>query len=89
MNCYIIQGIIIIMVFITLYFFEYFDKSEEKKRDFYNKIKMPLFVSAIIGFILNINLLNNYDNNNIFIKSNENLIKSDINQEIYTDLANF
>lgn len=77
------------MVFITLYFFEYFDKSEEKKRDFYNKIKMPLFVSAIIGFILNINLLNNYDNNNIFIKSNENLIKSDINQEIYTDLANF
>lgn len=88
MNCYIVQGFIIIIVFITLYFFQYYEKNE-KKKNIYDKIKIPLFVSAIIGFILNINLLNNYDNNNIFIKSNENLIKSDINQEIYTDLANF
>lgn len=88
MNCYIVQGFIIIIVFITLYFFQHYEKNENKK-NIYDKIKIPLFVSAIIGFILNINLLNNYDNNNIFIKSNENLIKSDINQEIYTDLANF
>jgi len=88
MNCYIIQGLVLIVVFIILYFFQNCEENK-KKSSFYNKIKLPLFVCALIGFILNINLLNNIENNNIFIKSNENLIKSELTQEIYTDLANF
>jgi len=90
MNCYILQIIIIILIFVILYFFQkYEDKKNNKINNFYNNIKLPLFVAALVGFILNLNILNYNNDNNVFIKSNENLIKSDINQEIYTDYANF
>jgi hypothetical protein len=91
MNYIIKQIIILSIIFILISWFQYYDNIKNNiaydKISLYNKIKLPLLVCAIIGFILNLNL--NLNNNIDFIidtstcdinklNNNENIFKSSI-----------
>ena len=93
MNRYIIQLLIIVFVFLIILWIQRFDDTKQnKKRDtLYDKIKVPLLVSAITGLLLNINIDNlfSFKKNN---KINEILIVTPktgpniMNQDVYIDL---
>ena len=87
------QLLIIVFVFLLILWIQKMDdNSKNKKREnLYDKIKLPLLVSAIVGLLLNINL-NNIINDTIeseiiIIKPNCNMTNSGmINQDVYLDL---
>jgi hypothetical protein len=99
MNYIIKQIILLSIIFILILWFQYYDNIKNNisycKLSLYDKIKLPLLVCAIIGFLLNLNLnlnnnnidielINNYnDNDNLMniktINNNENIFKSCIN----------
>jgi hypothetical protein len=108
MNYIIKQIILLSIIFILILWFqqnEKKDKEKDKNISLYNKIKLPLLVCSIIGFILNLNikfnnnidvaLIDNCNNDDILINNNENIFKSSINNTsdknllIYTDLPEF
>ena len=92
MNYIIKQIIILSIIFILISWFQYHDNIKNNipydKISLYNKIKLPLLVCAIIGFILNLNL--NLNNNIDIImdtsstcdinkiNNNENIFKTSI-----------
>ena len=63
--------LILIITFGIIYWFQMVDDKKrcKEKRNNYDKIKLPLLVSAIVGLIL---LLNNNSFTNIFITSDYN-----------------
>jgi hypothetical protein len=107
MNYIIKQIILLSIIFILILWFQQNDKNKKEKENIslYNKIKLPLLVCSIIGFILNLNikfndniditLINNCNNDDSLIDNNENIFKScmnntsDKNLLIYTDLPEF
>lgn len=100
MNRIIKQLLIIVFVFLVILWIQKMDdNSKNKKRDnLYDKIKLPLLVSAIVGLLLNIDLSNIIDNKVeseiIIIKPKCNLPMTNpgmtnpgiINQDVYLDL---
>lgn len=107
MNYIIKQIILLSIIFILILWFQQNDKNTKEKENIslYNKIKLPLLVCSIIGFILNLNikfndnidikLINTCNNDDNLIDNNENIFKScmnntsDKNLLIYTDLPEF
>ena len=108
MNYIIKQIILLSIIFILILWFQHNDKKKNEKNEnlsLYNKIKLPLLVCAIIGFILNLNIkftenidiavYDNCDINEKLINNNEYIFKSCINNTsdknllIFTDLPEF
>ena len=107
MNYIIKQIILLSIIFILILWFQQNDKKNKKNENIslYNKIKLPLLVCGIIGFILNLNIkftdnidiavFDNCENNEKLINNNENIFKScisntsDKNLLIFTDLPEF
>ncbi len=87
MNIYLKQFLIIVTIFLLILWVQNIDDNmKNKKRETtYDKIKLPLLVSAIIGLLLNINLNNlfNYKNTQDILIITPNCIE---NQEVYLDL---
>jgi TRAP-type C4-dicarboxylate transport system permease small subunit len=76
MNYIIKQIILLSIIFILISWFQYYDNIKNnipyEKISLYNKIKLPLLVCAIIGFILNLNL-NIYNNDDLIAQSKKKI----------------
>lgn len=99
MDIRIKQLIIIILSFILTFWFQSMDDKKYKKNrlSFFDKYKFPIFVSAIVGLLLNLPELINCNPSKNFILNlfktpkinNVTQIKDISDQQIYTDLPDF
>lgn len=97
MNIIVLQSLIISSIFIFIKWFQYIDdkKNNKIRISLYDKYKLPLLISSIIGLIIYYsNIFNNTNTDscyfNPFLIFNTNTKhKYNTEQLVYTEMANF
>jgi hypothetical protein len=86
MHIYIKQSLIILSIFLIILWIQTVDDKNKniKRESTYDKLKLPLLVSAIIGLLLNIDLNNlfEYNQSRYFLVVKKTCIN---NPEVYLD----